>query len=83
MGMYNEVYCLCKCGFNVSTQIPQVVLGFGRFHLNNPDSLSALSQEEKEELAKYVNNEDFCCGRCKISFKIKVTVTESDREFFI
>lgn len=40
MGMYNEVYKKCPiCGKSGTLQISQIVLGFGCFDLDNPQSI--------------------------------------------
>jgi hypothetical protein len=80
MGMYNEAYKSCyNCGARCEIQIPQVVLGFGGFDLDNPDSMRDLSQNEKEKLSEYVNQESFYCGHdsCNSSFTVKLVVGKS------
>ncbi len=42
MGMYNEVYKKCpECGKQSVLQIAQVVMGFGEFDLDDPNSIIA------------------------------------------
>lgn len=79
MGMFNEVYKSCyNCGARCEIQIPQVVLGFGGFDLDNPNSTEHLTLEQKNELAEYVNEESFYCGHdaCNSSFRVKVVVAD-------
>ena len=64
MGMYNEVFTVCpKCGKSVMEQIGQVVLGFGGFNLDNPESLAEqLTVEELKELHQKVKETRFYCN---------------------
>lgn len=73
MGMYNEVYKSCpECGKRCEIQIHQIVLGFGQFDLDNPDSLAEqLDEDQLLELKEAVNEEKFWCnseGGCDAYF---------------
>ena len=77
--MYNEVHKSCyNCGATCTIQIPQIVLGFGNFNLDNPDSMKELTHEQKLELKEYVEKESFYCGHesCNSAFEIEVEVAE-------
>lgn len=73
MGMYNEVYKFCpECGGVGYTQIPQIVLGFGGFDLDNFKSIEGrLTVEEIEKLHEYVKDKYFTCQQadCHHHFK--------------
>jgi len=76
MGMYNEVYKNCpKCGKSCTQQIAQIVLGFGQFNLDSPDSLgNELTAEQLYELKAAVMKERFWCqkdeGGCGNNFML-------------
>jgi hypothetical protein len=79
MGMYNEVHKNCyNCGARCTIQIPQVVLGFGNFDLENPTSGSfeELTPEQKLEFKEYVEKESFYCGHdsCNSVFEVEINV---------
>lgn len=79
MGMYNEVRKQCyNCGATCEIQIPQVVLGFGGFNLDDPnsDAIQDLTYEQKLELKEYVEAESFYCGHdsCNSSFEVEIQV---------
>jgi hypothetical protein len=80
MGMYNEVYKRCPgCGECCYMQIPQVVLGFGEFDLDNPRyAIADLNQQEKKSFAEYVNQRHFYCNNCSNKFSVKVVVSKED-----
>lgn len=71
MGMYNEVYKSCPyCGKTTESQIPQVVLGFGEFNLDDPESIAKrLTVEETQQLVLYVKDKNFYCQQCGSFFK--------------
>ncbi len=51
MGMYNEVYKTCPtCGGKGIMQITQIVLGFGCFDLDNPESITSKLNENEVRL---------------------------------
>lgn len=65
MGMYNEALMPCpKCERGIGyMQIPQIVMGFGEFRLNAPESLARkLNTEQMIKLREYVQEDDFVCG---------------------
>jgi len=85
MGMYNEVYKDCpECGKPCYIQISQVVLGFGGFRLDRPESMEDLTQDQKEYLAEILNREGvkfWCNGEpdqkhegCGHSFNVHIKV---------
>lgn len=61
--MYNEVFKKCpNCRDGVGyMQISQIVLGFGNFDLDDPNSLNDLSLEELRELRSAVLQDSFAC----------------------
>ena len=62
MGMYNEVYCNCpECGQTCTIQISQIVLGFGKFHLQDPSTYEELTEEEVKMLFEWSADEWFHC----------------------
>lgn len=62
MGMYNEVFVKCPtCNCHAYCQISQIVLGFGGFYLDRPDTLEALSTDELTRLREAISGEYFCC----------------------
>lgn len=66
MGMYNEVFKKCPHCSNGTgyLQIHQIVLGFGGFNLDDPNSLNRLSLDELSQLREAVTGGDFhCLGR--------------------
>lgn len=74
MGMYNEVFKRCpepNCEGTGYMQVPQVVLGFGGFHLDNLDSLSELTEDELRELHSLVMRRTFRCDKCHTTFHLK------------
>lgn len=93
MGMYNEVFKSCpKCGKTCETQIPQVVLGFGGFNLDNPNcsGLKELTVRQKRELAEYVGDSTFHCQGgnrghvgCGHSFQVEVEVSQGNNKVVI
>lgn len=79
--MYNEVFKKCpkdNCDGFGYMQIHQIVLGFGRFNLDNPESLSKeLNIEQLKELKDAVeHNRWFECETCLETFNIN-TIEES------
>jgi hypothetical protein len=70
MGMYNEVFARCpKCGRTGYMQIPQVVLGFGGFDIDDTEAtMSELSERELIELKGHIMVCDFVCCGCNYSF---------------
>lgn len=75
MGMYNEVFKRCPiegCGGLGYMQIHQIVLGFGGFHLDSPESVAEqLDFEQIQELKEAVeSNKWFVCDECHESFSI-------------
>jgi len=81
MGMYNEVFKLCpKCQCNAIMQIPQIVLGFGGFHLDDPESIAEkLSPEDVDQLIEYVKDSDryFECQNCHHTFRLQDAIEKS------
>lgn len=71
MGMYNEVFKKCPtCGDYIRLCITQIVLGFGGFYLDNPESIAdELDLEQIKRLKKCVDGEWFYCEKCDASFK--------------
>jgi hypothetical protein len=65
MGMYNLVYCRCpECQTKAEIQITQVVLGFGEFDLDDPESLAdddKLNEDTLIFLKECVVDEWFYC----------------------
>ena len=63
MGMYNEVWKRCpECGHSAYMQIPQMVLGFGNFNLDEPESIAEqLSEDEILQLFEYIKGDKFEC----------------------
>jgi len=71
MGMYNEVFKRCPhCNGRGYMQIHQIVLGFGGFHLDSPQSIvDELNIDQIKELKEAVeSNGWFVCDDCKESF---------------
>jgi hypothetical protein len=81
MGMYNEVFKTCpECAHISVMQIPQIVLGFGGFNLDAPDSIAEeLSPEEVDQLINYVKDRHryFECPECHNTFQLKDTAEKS------
>lgn len=74
MGMYNEVFKSCphcKSGSGYM-QIHQIVLGFGGFNLDNPESIARqLNKDEIVELKEAVEREGwFKCQQCDRTFPV-------------
>lgn len=66
MGMYNEVFCRCpECGSYAYMQISQIVLGFGGFYLDQPETMADLDDDELIRLREAVAEDPF---RCEPSF---------------
>lgn len=62
MGMYNEVFKKCpECGLQAVMQIPQLVLGFGGFDLDNRETLLGLTEEQLRRLKDMILDDDFRC----------------------
>lgn len=63
MGMYNEVFKRCpECGKRGYLQIHQIVLGFGGFNMDDPETLKELSPSQLEELHEAIEGETFVCA---------------------
>ena len=63
MGMYNEVRkTYVYCGALCEIQIPQIVLGFGEFNLNDSNSLRILIYEQLLSLRSYLKDKKFYCN---------------------
>lgn len=82
MGMYNEVFKQCpRCRSEAMVQIkPQIVLGFGGFHLDDPEELAKnFSVEELQRLEEAVKDETFHCREdgCRTSFRL---TTQEERD---
>ena len=76
MGMYNEVSTKCPhcADGRGELQIPQIVLGFGGFALDDPERLAELLNEDQmHELAALVKNKWFVCRNilCERSFLLE------------
>lgn len=83
MGMYNEVFkkCpLCDEGYGYM-QIHQIVLGFGGFHLDNPESIAReLNKDQVQELKEAVEDSKwFVCENCKESFSIESPESQDEK----
>ena len=82
MGMYNEVFCTCpKCGGSGYMQIHQIVLGFGEFHLNDPNTLKELTISQLHELKEAIMDDKFWCENddCRHGFNL-YTKEEEEKE---
>jgi len=77
MGMYNEVYKRCpKCESLNEIQISQVVLGFGGFHLDDPESMANLDIHEKKRLKMLVEKQVFHCDNCQNSYDVELIISK-------
>lgn len=75
MGMYNEVFKKCPnegCSGYGYMQIHQIVLGFGGFYLDRPESIAEeLDKDQIIELKEAVEDRKwFECQNCKETFNI-------------
>ena len=72
MGMYNEVFKKCPhCNGSGYLQIHQIVLGFGGFNLDNPESIAReLNLDQIKELKEAVEGEWFRCENCSETFQM-------------
>jgi len=73
MGMYNEVFKKCpRCGGKGYMQVHQIVLGFGEFDLDRPETMEKLSVADLHELHAAVSNrnEHFSCEACNNWFTL-------------
>ena len=69
MGMFNEIFCKCpRCENQGYLQIPQFVLGFGEFNLENPETLLELSYDDLDVLKAILDEDHFYCMNCKNYF---------------
>lgn len=69
MGMFNEIFCKCpQCGAQGYLQLPEFVLGFGGFDLENPETLLELSYEDLDALRAIIDKESFNCEKCENYF---------------
>ena len=69
MSMYNEVYKICPaCTNRGILQIPQIVLGYGEFNLNNFETLKQLNNQQLFELRSAISGKYFQCDKCDESF---------------
>ena len=73
--MYNEVFKRCPkedCNGLGYMQIHQIVLGFGGFYLDSPESIAReLDKEQVIELKEAVERTGwFTCDECKETFNI-------------
>lgn len=70
MGMYNEVFSQCpKCNGIGYMQIGQIVLGFGGFYIDKPESLADdLDESQLKELHEKVCEGMFQCQSCNHTF---------------
>ena len=86
MGMYNEVfkkcpYCSCGVGY---MQIAQIVLGFGGFNLDRPETLSELKLEDLKMLRDSVQDNYFVCqAACGRSFRLLSEADVDERQRII
>ena len=71
MGMYNEVFKKCPtCDGYVCLHISQIVLGFGGFYLDDPESIAdELDLDQIKQLKRCVDGKWFYCEKCDASFK--------------
>lgn len=88
MGMYNEVFKKCPhCSGGVGyMQVkPQIVLGFGGFNLDRPETLSELDLEELKMLRESVFDDYFVCQSetCRLSFRLLPDADEDARKQII
>jgi hypothetical protein len=88
MGMYNEVFKKCPhCSRGVGyMQVkPQIVLGFGGFDLDRPETLSELDLEELKMLRESVQDDYFVCQSedCRRSFRLLSEVDSDARKQII
>lgn len=72
MGMFNEVFKACpECGHLSLMQISQIVLGFGGFNLENPESLAKeLTEGEIIKLFENIGDNYFECPNCDHRFQL-------------
>lgn len=69
MGMYNEVWANCpKCPGQGYMQIPQVVLGFGNFHVDDPSTFEDLEFDKILDIDSLIAKEMFYCQSCSFAF---------------
>ena len=69
MGMYNEVYANCpECNRKCMIQIPQIVLGFGEFDLDNLQTFWSLTDDKIEQIRDCIKKEFFFCKECGCYF---------------
>lgn len=81
MGMYNEVFKQCpECGKYGYMQIPQIVLGFGNFYLDDITTLRDLSNEDLLQLKEYVKDGNFRC-ECGNFFNVYEKDTNGKDQF--
>lgn len=82
MGMFNEIYKRCpSCGETVEEQITDVVLGFGEFNLDNPESIKdKTTPAERKELAEIINKMIWDCIKCGHTFKVEVAVQDDTQK---
>lgn len=86
MGMYNEVFKRCpKCDGLGYMQIHQIVLGFGGFNLDSPESLAEdLDMDQLLELKEAVRSTRwFNCQKCKEPFSINKKDNDIDAKIDI
>jgi hypothetical protein len=70
MGMYNEVFKKCpRCNSCCTLHISQIVLGFGGFYLDDPESIAReLDLEQIKQLKRSMEDKLFHCEKCSESF---------------
>lgn len=85
--MYNEVFKKCPHCSNGAgyMQISQIVLGFGGFDLDRPETLSELDLEELKMLRESVFDDYFVCQSeaCRLSFRLLPAADEDARKQII
>ena len=79
--MYNEVFKTCPhCNGRGYLQIHQIVLGFGGFHLDNPESIAReLTLDQVKELKEAVEGQWFCCDDCAETFQVGGEDVENEK----
>jgi hypothetical protein len=86
MGMFNEVFCKCPkegCNGVGYMQISQIVLGFGGFSLQSPETLEELSDSQLRQLREYIVEGHFDCDQCGHRFNPYLDGNRDERQELI